>query len=174
MRSKDWAGSGLEPVERWPSSLRTSVSTCLNSRFPILIWWGPELIKIYNDACRPMLGNKHPRSMGQRGQECWPEIWHIIGPMLEGVQKRGEPTWPENQLLVPERHGFPEESRCTAAALPLRARGIGMGSAHRVPVAQSRVFFPDLRLPPGRDEKPQVWKSASPALRDHSGKLQGA
>jgi hypothetical protein len=122
MRSKDWAGSGLEPVERWPSSLRTSVSTCLNSRFPILIWWGPELIKIYNDACRPMLGNKHPRSMGQRGQECWPEIWHIIGPMLEGVQKRGEPTWPENQLLVPERHGFPEESRCTAAALPLRAR----------------------------------------------------
>jgi signal transduction histidine kinase/DNA-binding response OmpR family regulator len=120
MRSMDWSATGLGPVETWPQSLRTSVSTCLNSRFPILIWWGPELIKIYNDAYRPILGGKHPRSMGQRGRDCWPEIWHIIGPMLQGVLERGEATWSENQLLLLERHGFPEECYFTFSYSPIR------------------------------------------------------
>src|SRR6185369_13107881 len=93
MRATDWGRTALGPVEKWPQSLRTTVSTCLNSRFPILVWWGPDLVKLYNDAYRPMLGDKHPRSMGQRGRECWPEIWHIIGPMLEGVLRHGRATW---------------------------------------------------------------------------------
>lgn len=56
MRATDWSRTKVGPVESWPQSLRTSVSTCLNSRFPILIWWGRELVKIYNDAYRPILG----------------------------------------------------------------------------------------------------------------------
>ena len=36
MRAHDWSSSPLGPVEKWPQSLRTSVSTCLNSRFAIL------------------------------------------------------------------------------------------------------------------------------------------
>ena len=50
MRAKDWSQTPLGPVAEWPQSLRTSVSTCLNSRFPILIWWGPDFVKLYNDA----------------------------------------------------------------------------------------------------------------------------
>ena len=66
MRSLDWSATPIGPVEDWPQSLRTSVSICLSSRFPILIWWGPDLVMLYNDAYRPMLGaTKHPRAMGQ-------------------------------------------------------------------------------------------------------------
>ena len=65
MRSLDWATTPIGPVEHWPQSLRTAVSICLDSRFPILIWWGPELVMLYNDAYRPMLGaTKHPTAMG--------------------------------------------------------------------------------------------------------------
>ena len=32
MRSFDWAATPLGPVAAWPQGLRTSVSTCLNSR----------------------------------------------------------------------------------------------------------------------------------------------
>src|SRR6185295_5064477 len=92
VRSMDWSASPLGPLETWPQSLLTSTCICLNSRFPMLIWWGPHFIKIYNDAYRPMLGTKHPRSMGQEGKECWPEIWNLIGPMLESVYARGEAT----------------------------------------------------------------------------------
>src|SRR3954462_6729871 len=120
MRSMDWSRTPLGPVSGWPQSLRTTVSTCLDSRFPILIWWGPELVKIYNDAYRPMLGNKHPRSMGARGRDCWPEIWHIIGPMLDGVLREGKATWSENKMLPLERHGFVEECYFTYSYSPIR------------------------------------------------------
>jgi hypothetical protein len=59
MRSTDWSKTALGLVSTWPQSLRTTVSTCLNSRFPILIWWGPEMVMLYNDAYRSILGNKH-------------------------------------------------------------------------------------------------------------------
>ncbi|MGA7706471.1 MAG: hypothetical protein WCD77_01690, partial [Acidobacteriaceae bacterium] len=40
VRELDWAKTPLGPISKWPQSLKTSVSTCLNSRFPMLIWWG--------------------------------------------------------------------------------------------------------------------------------------
>ncbi len=40
------------------------MSVCLNSRFPMLIWWGPRLAMLYNDGYVPMLGDKHPASLG--------------------------------------------------------------------------------------------------------------
>ena len=67
MRSMDWSRTPLGPTSAWPQSLRTMVSTCLNSRFPILIWWGPQFVKLYNDAYRQILRGKHPHAMGAPG-----------------------------------------------------------------------------------------------------------
>ncbi len=121
MRTLDWSQTPLGPIEEWPQSLRTAVSICLASRFPMLIWWGPELVMLYNDAYRPMLGaTKHPQSMGQRGRDCWPEIWDIIGPMLEGVLTRGEATWSDNQMLPLDRNSYVEECYFTFSYSPIR------------------------------------------------------
>jgi PAS domain S-box-containing protein len=120
MRSLDWSKTSIGAVTEWPQSLRTAVSICLSSRFPILIWWGPDYVKLYNDAYRPMLGRKHPKALGQCGAECWPEIWPIIGPMLEGVITRGEATWSEDQLLLLDRNGYVEECYFTFSYSPIR------------------------------------------------------
>ena len=81
-----WAqGENTSLAFSWPQSLRTAVSICLESRFPILVWWGSELFMLYNDAYRRILGAKHPRALGQAGADCLPEIWGAISPMLEGV-----------------------------------------------------------------------------------------
>ena len=109
VRDLDWAKTPLGPISKWPQSLKTSVSTCLNSRFPMLIWWGPELVKIYNDAYRPLIGSKHPWALGSPGREVWPEIWSVIGPMLNQVMERGEATVSEDLLLLLERDGYGEE-----------------------------------------------------------------
>lgn len=69
VRSLDWSRTAIGPLHAWPQSLRTMVSTCLSSRFPILIWWGPELVMIYNDALARIIGNKHPRALGEPGAE---------------------------------------------------------------------------------------------------------
>jgi PAS domain S-box-containing protein len=121
MRSIDWARTPLGPIESWPQSLRTSVSICLSSRFPILVWWGPELVMLYNDAYRPILGAaKHPQAMGRGGREVWPETWPILGPMLEGVLTQGEATWSDDQLLLLDRNGFLEECYFTFSYSPIR------------------------------------------------------
>ena len=130
-RERNWAA-----VNEWPQSLRTSVSTCLNSRFPILIWWGPDLVMLYNDAYRGIIGSKHPSALAQPGRACWPEIWHIIGPMLEGVLHRGEATWSNDLLLVLERNGYPEECYFTFSYSPIRDESGGIGGVF-TPVAET-------------------------------------
>lgn len=120
MRAFDWSSSLLGPISNWPQVLKTSLSISLSSRFPLLIWWGPDLVMLYNDAYRQFLGIKHPQALGQRGRECWAEIWPIVGPMLERVLQTGEATWSEDLLLQLERNGYPEECYFTFSYSPLR------------------------------------------------------
>ena len=127
MRTMDWSSTKLGPIERWPQSLQTSVSTCLNSRFAILVWWGPDLIMLYNDAYREIIASKHPAAFGNPGRECWPEIWDTIGPMLEGVMQRGEATWSDDLLLLLARHGYPEECYFTFSYSPISDESGGIG-----------------------------------------------
>ena len=119
MREHDWSQSAIGEPATWPQSLRTATSMCLNSRFPMLIWWGPQLVKIYNDGYIPMLGDKHPRALGAPGREVWPEIWHVIGPMLDGVLNEGRATWSEDQLLLMTRAGYEEETYFTWSYSPI-------------------------------------------------------
>ncbi|HEU0029537.1 MAG TPA: ATP-binding protein [Kofleriaceae bacterium] len=120
VRALDWSATPLGPVEQWSPTLRSAVSTCLESRFPILVWWGEPLIMIYNDAYKVMLADKHPRALGRAGRDVWPEIWDLIGPMLSGVLERGEATWSEDQQLFALRNGFLEETYFTFSYSPIR------------------------------------------------------
>lgn len=127
MRALDWSKTKLGPVANWPQSLKTSVSTCLNSRFPILIWWGPDLTMLYNDGYRQIIASKHPAALGNPGRDCWYEIWDTIGPMLDGVLYRGQPTWSDDLLLLLERHGYSEECYFTFSYSPIRDESGGVG-----------------------------------------------
>lgn len=120
MRVKDWAATPLGPTATWPQSLRTSVSLCLNCSFPLLIWWGPELVKIYNDAFAEIIADKHPHALGRPGHSVWPEIWHIIGPMLDRVMHQGEATSANDLQLVLNRRGHPEECYFSFSYSPMR------------------------------------------------------
>jgi hypothetical protein len=116
----DWSASPLGDPLTWPPSLRTAVGICLSSRFPILLWWGPDLAMVYNDAYRPMLGaSKHPRALGAPGREVWSEIWDVIGPMLQQVMEGHGATWSTDQLFVLERNDHPEECYFTFSYSPI-------------------------------------------------------
>ncbi|MCX7309881.1 MAG: PAS domain-containing protein, partial [Afipia sp.] len=127
MRSHDWLSTPLGPPEAWPQSLRTSVRILLNTQHPMFIWWGPELIQIYNDAYSRTMGpERHPSALGQRGQECWAEIWPIIGPQIEQVMNGGGATWHENQLVPMTRFGKVENVYWTYGYSPIdEGNGIG-------------------------------------------------
>ena len=115
----DWSATPLGPLEQWPQSLRIAVSICLNSRFPMFVWWGPQAINIYNDAYIPLLGQRHPAAFGGRAAETWSDIWDIVGAQRRVVMELGQPTWNERVLLVMERNGFPEDTWFTWSYSPI-------------------------------------------------------
>jgi len=46
----DWSRTSLRAVENWPDTLKTVLGFVLDTAFPMLIMWGPDLIQVYNDG----------------------------------------------------------------------------------------------------------------------------
>jgi PAS domain S-box-containing protein len=126
-RAHDWSATPIGAPDGWPQSLRTALRILLNTNHPMFIWWGPELIQFYNDAYRQTMGpERHPSALGQRGRDCWTEIWPIIGPQIEQVMSGGGATWHENQLIPVTRHGRLEQVWWTYGYSPIdEADGVG-------------------------------------------------
>lgn len=119
-RSIDWAKTPLGPVSSWPTSLRTAVGLVLHSEHPMFLFWGPELIQIYNDAFIPSFGHgKHPKAMGQRGRDCWTENWPIVGPQITRVMNGEHSAWNEDSMVPMQRNGRLEEVYWTYAYSPI-------------------------------------------------------
>jgi PAS domain S-box-containing protein len=124
MRAHDWAVTPLGPPQAWPQGLRTALRILLNTSHPMLIWWGSELIQFYNDAYRQVMGPlRHPHALGQRGRECWAEIWDAIGPRIEQVMSGGGATWHENQLVPVLRDGRLEQACWSYSYSPIDEDG---------------------------------------------------
>lgn len=122
IREKDWTKTTVGDPSEWPQSLRTTISIILNSKFPMFLFWGPELVCFYNDAYRPSLGNdgKHPHILGGKAEDYWQEIMHIIRPLIDQVLTTGESTWSEDQLIPIYRNGKIEDVYWTFSYSPVK------------------------------------------------------
>jgi signal transduction histidine kinase/CheY-like chemotaxis protein len=119
MREKDWGASALGPVETWPQALKTAARIVLTSRQPMFVWWGEDLINLYNDAYCSILGGKHPRALGAPAEEVWSEIWKDVGPRARSAMLENEGTYDEALELIMERNGYPEETYYTFSYSPV-------------------------------------------------------
>ncbi len=119
MRAFDWTKTPLGPPQLWPQSLKTAVRIMLTSRQPIWIGWGEQLIYLYNDPYKSIIGGKHPLALGQPTSVVWGEIWDVIGPMLKAATTGDTGTYVEAQLLIMERNGYPEETYYTYSYTPV-------------------------------------------------------
>lgn len=119
MRAYDWSRTTLGPVEQWPQSLKTAVRIMLTSRQAMFVWWGEELINLYNDAYMAIVGGKHPDALGQPASRVWREIWDQVGPRAEVAMRKNEGTYDEALFLLMERHGYQEETYYTFSYSPV-------------------------------------------------------
>lgn len=108
IRSIDWSKTAIGSREDWPQSLRAALGICVNSNFPIAIYWGPQLVLLYNEAWSPIPGNKHPWAFGKPAVEVWPDIWDAIEPQFQKALK-GTAGGSRDALLPMQRHGYVEE-----------------------------------------------------------------
>ncbi|WP_345954591.1 PAS domain-containing sensor histidine kinase [Mucilaginibacter sp. PAMB04168] len=127
VRSFDWSGTAIGPMDRWPVQLITTVNLILDSSFPMFIWWGKDKIQFYNDSYREILGpgeeSKHPAALGQKGEECWIEIWPVIYPLIAGVLETGNAVYLEDQLIPIYRNGILDDVYWTFSYNPIRVQG---------------------------------------------------
>jgi PAS domain-containing protein len=117
IQAYDWSASPLGSPETWPQVLRLALSLMLQSKFPVYIVWGPELISFYNDAYRPLLGSK-PEALGRPAHQVWPEAWDTMGPIVAGAL-RGEASYFEDLPITIERTGYPEQTWWTFSYSPI-------------------------------------------------------
>jgi PAS domain S-box-containing protein len=118
-RSVDWSRTAIGAVEGWSQALRSTAALVLHNQSGMLLWWGPEFVQIYNDAYRPVLGDKHPRAMGQPFRECWAEVFHIVGPMAERPFRGGPASTSDDLPLLINRRLVREETHFRLAYSPV-------------------------------------------------------
>ena len=128
IRAFDWSATPLGSPAGWPQSLRSMVGLLLSTNHPMFIWWGPDLLQFYNDAYRRTMGpERHPSALGQRGRECWAEIWHVIGPQIAQVMEGRGAIWQEDVLIPVTRHGRLEQVWWTYSYSPISDEAGGIG-----------------------------------------------
>jgi PAS domain S-box-containing protein len=127
IRQKDWSCTPFGPIDTWPQSLKTATGIMLESSFAMVVAWGPEFRFLYNDRYRPILGLKHPQSLGAPASEIFPEVWSsLIGPLFMRT-RRGEAVALDDLLIPLNRHGYLENCYFTIAYSPIRDESGGVG-----------------------------------------------
>lgn len=117
-RELDWSKTPLGPVDSWSATLRSLVANLLPSRMPMMLWWGPELSQIYNDAFAALIGDKHPDAVGQSAERCWNEVWADFAPLVHQALE-GEAVYAHELPLLIRRHGYSEETFWTFSFSPI-------------------------------------------------------
>jgi PAS domain S-box-containing protein len=127
IRVHDWSSTPLGPIDDWSEALLLSANLMLTCAFPSLVFWGKELVQLYNDAFIPLLAERHPSGLGQTAQECWGEAWQIVGPNLKRVMKDGETMFHEDAVVPIVRDGRLQDIRWTYSYSPIFGAGGGAG-----------------------------------------------
>ncbi|HMI20397.1 MAG TPA: PAS domain S-box protein [Sphingomonas sp.] len=117
----DWAATPLGPIEHWPAPLRNAVSLLLSAAVPMVLFWGPELIALYNDPYALAIGDRHPAALGGRAPEKWTHIWPEIGPVITRVRESGVPELIRDSLFPLWRKGITRMAQLDIAYSAVRA-----------------------------------------------------
>lgn len=109
LRADSWGAHALGDPADWPAALKSAISICLASPFPIAIYWGREHFLLYNDGYAPILGDKHPWAFGMPGKIAWSEIWHLLDQQFHDVLDSASSVRVPDSMLPMKRFGYTEE-----------------------------------------------------------------
>jgi PAS domain S-box-containing protein len=121
INSADWSGTSLGAIDQWPPILRSTLGVVLNSKCPMMLWWGPQLLQFYNDACCPILRAKHPAALGAPAAEVWAEVWNELSEHATAVITSGAASWHRNLRFFLGNGDFREEVYLTISMSPVLA-----------------------------------------------------
>jgi PAS domain S-box-containing protein len=118
-RGANWAATSLGPIETWDADLRAMCNLIMASPHPAAMYWGSDLVTIYNEAYILLAGNKHPMLMGQSYKEAWVEIWDAVEDVFANARSSAQATMKDDDRLFINRDGFLEETYFSWSIIPL-------------------------------------------------------
>ncbi|EKG18529.1 PAS domain-containing protein [Macrophomina phaseolina MS6] len=136
-RSVDWASTPLGPIEYWSADLRQMCNLIMAQVFPFpphvpselmcisrsphpaAMYWGEELVAIYNEAYVLLAGQKHPDLMGQSYKDAWAEIWDDVKDVFASAKLTGQATMKDDDCLFIKRSDYLEETYFSWAIIPM-------------------------------------------------------
>ncbi len=105
--SFDWSATSLGPMADWPAYVTSTVRLLIDATLPIVTLWGPDGVLIYNDAYAGFAGARHPRLLGAKVLDGWPEVSELNRRvLLAGLA--GKTSTFRDERMVLHRRGFPE------------------------------------------------------------------
>jgi PAS domain S-box-containing protein len=124
IREHDWGATALGPLPQWPTRLRVIVDLMLDSAEPMVVWWGPERLQIYNDAYAPRVaGMLESDALGQPAARTWQHGWATIEPFVEHVLRTGTSRTYDDFAFSIRRNGRLEEAYWSYSLTPIREDG---------------------------------------------------
>lgn len=116
----NWQDKAVGPMQSWPTMLRQMYTTILASREPRVLYWGNDMLLLYNEHARFVVGQMHPVALGEPLRQVWGEVVHSeVVKMIKSGIKRGKPIAQRNYELTLTRYGFPESCFFDLVFLPV-------------------------------------------------------
>lgn len=126
----DWESTPLGALHTWDRSLQLYVQMLLSDPRPAAIYWGPQRIAIYNEACVPLIGDFHPALMGRSFEEVMPAAWEYFGPFFAALSDGQHGFAPHGLELFTTRYGYLEESWWDGCLIALKNGHGSYGGAY--------------------------------------------
>ncbi|MFS4460359.1 response regulator [Bdellovibrio sp. HCB2-146] len=115
----DWAKTELGPIENWDFGLINSLRIVFNCPVGMYCTWGPQRRVFYNDAYVPILQHRHPRALGSRLDEVWPEVWDQVLAIVSKVESGGTVLESDVQFDIEVKDGNTRGNYYTYGNSPL-------------------------------------------------------
>ena len=109
IRLFDWSATPLGPIVQWPTSLKTIVAYVIHCPVPLVLLWGEDGIMIYNDGYSVFAADNHPRILGSKVREAWPEVADFNDNVMKVGLAGGTLAYKDHVLTLHNRHGAPEQ-----------------------------------------------------------------
>ncbi len=119
IRAHDWSATPLGAREGWSPALRVALQLVLDSPESMYLAWGPELVFLFNDAYRPILGPRLEYAIGATLPALWPDAWEQVRPMAEQALAGGSCRFDDLPVAM-ARGGTPEETWWSFSFSPVR------------------------------------------------------
>lgn len=128
LRAYDWGSTPLGPMAQWSTAFRRYVNFLLKDTRAAALWWGTDLIGIYNEPYSHVAAHRHPAALGSSVHKVWPELVDLpFGQSFELANRTGKASYGDNGVFYVERGGYLEEVWANWIMIPIPGPGGNLG-----------------------------------------------